>query len=866
MTGRSRRPPRLARWILRLRPLGSRRAEVTADLEEVFADRAAREGGGPASRGYYRDVLSLWRWNLSGTRLVGDAVRDLSHGLRVFRRTPGAVAVTVTGLSLAIAVSTSVFTLLNATILRATGVADPQSSVRVMRGFKNGSATTWPYADYLTLREHARMPIEASFRDNARFSAVRTTGEGESVELTFVGEGYLRVFGARTIHGRLLQPSDDISGAPPVVVVSYGFWSRRLGADPGVVGRQIRLNGVPATVAGVTSRSFTGISDHPAAFWVPFGSYHVLYSGSPLTRASRVRVDVFGRVPAGMTRMQAEADLGTVAAAAATPEPGIGLTTGVRLNPAGSPFDQPDGEMLAVVVTIILVLVGLVVLLACVNVASLQLASAIARRREIGVRLALGAARGRIVRQLVTESLALGLAAGAVALLLTFWFGPALAAVVRLPITVDMTPDVRVYVFLVIVSIVAGVGAGLAPARHGTRGDLLTPLKGDAPRSGSGRPSRIRSALIGTQAAASLVLIVLAALLARATVRAAQVDLGFDADRLVTVAPDFSRERYDAAKSRAYWSMALERARALPGVDAASLAMHAPYSGGRSVTNLTRNGVPYEIYSNDVLADYFSTLGLRIVRGRTFTDAEIAARARVVVISDTLARDFWPGQDPVGQSMAALDRSTDVVIGVVSDAITAHLRERTAAALYRPLRQFESASLVVRTSGAPEAMVPSVRDALQALDARVHLDISLVATGLRNELEEPRIMAMLAGGLAVLALGLAIVGIYGVTTFVTGQRTREIGVRLAVGASRGDVLRLLLHDSLRPVGIGIAVGVVFALVSAEVLAAVLYGVGARDPFAFAIAIGVLLTSATAAVLIPVRRVAGIDPTFVLRQS
>ena len=272
---------------------------------------------------------------------------------------------------------------------------------------------------------------------------------------------------------------------------------------------------------------------------------------------------MYGRVPPGATRAQAEAELGAVAAAAATPDPQIGRSPACGSIPRDRASAAPKAPCSWLVVTLVLTLVGLVVLLACVNVANLQLASAFARRREIGVRLALGAARGRIIRQLVTESLALGLAAGAIALLLTLWLGPTLAAIVRLPITVDMTPDARVYLFLSLVSIAAGIGAGLAPARHGTGGDLLTPLKGDGPRAGSGRPGRMRSTLIGVQAAASLVLLVLAALLTRATIAATQVDIGFDPRPLVAIAPAFSGERTDPAKTQAHWNLALERVRAL---------------------------------------------------------------------------------------------------------------------------------------------------------------------------------------------------------------------------------------------------------------------------------------------------------------
>ena len=867
MTGRGPQPPRLAQWLLRLRPLGTRRAEVTADLHEIFAERVAAEGAGAARRRYYRDVLSLWTWNISGSRLVADAVQDLSHGMRVFGRNPGAVAISVAGLAIAIAVSTSVFALLNAAVLRPTGVSDPDSTVRVMRALKNGISTAWRYSDYVTLREHARMPLEASLRDSARFSLVPGPADaGAAVGVSFVGEGYLRVFGARPLHGRMLQPSDDAAGAPAVAVASYGFWSRTLAADPAIVGRQIWLNGAPVTIVGVTPRWFTGFSDQPPALWAPFASYELMYGGSPVTRTSRVGVDVRGRIPPGQTRAQAEADLSAVAAAAATPEPGLGLTTAVRLDPAGSRFSEPDSGMLVLVVTIVLTILGLVVLLACVNVANLQLASAIARRREIGVRLAIGAPRGRIIRQLVTESLALGIAAGLVALTLTMWLSPALASIVRLPVTVDLTPDVRVYVYLSLLSILAGIGAGLAPARHGTRGDLLTPLKDGTTHEGPARPGRTRSILIGVQAAASLVLIVLAALLTRATVRATQVDVGFDADRLLAIAPDFTREKYDTPKGRAYWTAGLDRVRSLPGVQSATVALYSPYGGARTVTNMVRDGGDYEVSSNHVQPDYFSTLGLRIIRGRTFTDAEVTGGAKVVIVSETLARDYWPNQDPVGQTLKAFDETNDLIVGVASNAITEHLRERGSAMLYRPLREYESARLIVRTPAAPEGMVPPVREALQAVDPRLRLDVSLVAARLRDQREEPQILASLAGGLAALALGLAIVGIYGVTSFVTGQRTREIGVRVAIGASRSDVLRLLLRDHLKPVAIGIAAGAVTALLAGQLLSGILFGVGGRDPLAFTIAIGILLLSAAVAVFIPARRAARVDPAFVLRQS
>ena len=367
---------------------------------------------------------------------------------------------------------------------------------------------------------------------------------------------------------------------------------------------------------------------------------------------------------------------------------------------------SPNAGRFALVVTAVLAIVGLVMLLACVNVANLQLASAIGRQREIGVRLALGATRARIVRQLITESLALGLAAGAIGLAVTLWLAPTLAAVVQLPVTVDLTPDLRVYLFLAAVSIAAGIGSGLAPARHGTRGDLTTPLKGDGPRVGaSGRPGRVRATLIGVQAAASLVLLVAASLLTRAAVRATQVDLGFDAQHMVTISPQYKR---DDAQTRAYLDEAVGRLRALPGVRAVSLADIPPFGRSYAPLTMTRNGVSYRAFVTRTQADYFSALGLRVVRGRTYTPQEVAAAAPVAVISESAAREFWPDIDPIGQSIERFDRTRATIIGIVSDTIAVRLHELRAAAVYWPLTLSKTARIVVRTGGQPETLRPRI--------------------------------------------------------------------------------------------------------------------------------------------------------------
>lgn len=282
---------------------------------------------------------------------------------------------------------------------------------------------------------------------------------------------------------------------------------------------------------------------------------------------------------------------------------------------------------------------------------------------------------------------------------------------------------------------------------------------------------------------------------------------------------------------------------------------------------MNRDGRRHTTFVNQTDAEYFSTMGLRVMRGRAYTPAEVTAAAPVALVSESMAREFWPGVDPLGRTLEPFDGNSHVtVIGIVSDAITARLRELGASTLYRPMANLGAARILIRTSGPPEAMVPAIRDALQPLDARVRLDVNLIATGLQSELDEPRILASLAGALAALALGLAVVGIYGVTSFVAGQRTREIGLRIAIGATAADIMRLLLVDSLRPVAIGLTAGAAAALLLTRVFRGLLYGVGSHDPFAFGGAVLILLITAAAAVYIPTRRAAHVDPAFVLRQS
>jgi predicted permease len=730
------------------------------------------------------------------------------------------------------------------------------------------------------MRESARsVDVEAFLRDGASF-ATKPGGEaGQSAGLLLVSGSYLAMLNARASLGRILTAADDAPGAPAVVVVNHAFWSSRLGADPAIVGQSLWLNARPFVVVGVAERGFAGTADTPPAMWTTLANYHVLHGGSPLDRRSSTTVNLVTRL-ADVPAAQAEAELSSIVRVADPGRADVDRPTGRDSGTAGReyaralvnapagvrllPFALRPGKnagQIAMIVTVVLTAIGLVLILACANVTTLLLANAAARRAEIAVRIAVGAGRARIARQLLTESLSLGVMAGALGLLFTIWLAPILANMVDVPDTFEIGPDGRVYGFLCVVSVLAGLGAGLAPSAGALR-DVRV-----ANRGADSRPARRGSVLVGVQAASSMVLLVLAALLARGAAQASRLDIGFEASGLITIDAAFERGAHDEAGALAYWNFALERVRALPHVQAAALADVAPFSGSSRVTMLDLPGGRYTIRQYGTRAEYFETLGLRLLAGRTYTDAEVQARAPVGVISEALARDFFPGANAIGQSLGRIvEGSHSTIIGIVSNSITARLRDPGAGAIYEPMRDPATAKMIVRIGGVQDATLRSLQALFHSLDSRVRVDIRHVRDGLERQLEEPRALSRLASLLAAVALALALVGLYGVTAFVTGQRRQEIGVRIALGATARDVVRLLMRDSLRPVSFGLAGGVLGAGLGSRVMAGALYGISPADPFAFGGALIVLVTAATLAVFVPTRRAAAVDPASVLRDS
>jgi predicted permease len=784
----------------------------------------------------------------------------------MWRRSPGVVGVAVAGLGVAIAVSTSVFSILNGVAFKPNGIDDPSSVVRIYRTGEVGYSTSWPYFEYLHLRAASGVNVEAWLRERQPlFPTAAESDQSRPVSAAFVSGGYLPALTARVTAGRLLSPSDDTPGSPPVAVVSHGFWTGQMGQDPGAVGRTVRWNGVEVTIVGISAHGFRGPVEAAPDVWIPIAALPRLMGTPAPGTGDAMHVAVLARV-AGTTVRQAEARL--TAAVATLPPAGVTALAparGVRFDAAEASLPRSKRGPIIAALVLVMGAMALLLVLACTNVANLLLANGMARRRELGVRIALGASRGRVVRQLLTESLSLGLLGGVAGLLLTMWLLPLLLRVAGAPATLDVSPDFNVLGFLVAVSMATGIGAGLLPARHAADGDVSSALK--AGGTGSGRRlDRIRSTLIGLQAAASIVLVVLAALFTRGMVAATRVDIGFAADRLLTAVPTWPGNAGGDAGG-IFVSTARERLLAVPGITAIALASFPPYGGSASVTVFNRPTGRYTITHNETTAGYFSTLGLRLLRGRIYTDAEVGAGAPVAVISDAVARDFFPGEDPVGQRLSRIvDGEHDAeIVGVVSNVITTRLRDRSEAAIYHPMRDQRSARLLIRTSAPASTAVTAVRGILQSIDPRVRLDIAPVTEGLERQLGEARVLASLASTFAAVALCLAIVGLHGVTAFIVSMRTQEITLRLALGATARDVLRLLLVESLRPVAIGLGVGVVVALGVGRGVAGALYGIGPADPLAFGVSIVILLIAAVVAIVGPARRASVSDPAGALKE-
>ena len=809
-------------------------------------------------------------------------LHDLRYGFRMLLKQKGLTTVAVISLALGIGLNTAIFSVVNAVLIRPLPVVKHQDRLVWLRA-------PISYPDYLDYRNQAQSFEGMAAITGTQDFSVTTGSEPELVKGEYVTENYFNLLGVGAFMGRVFVAEDETTQTP-VVILSEHLWRTRFASDASIVGRQISLNGFAFTVVGVMPKNFTGTEvGLNRELWLPLSTHRLLNPPA----ASRVAdpgwdrfenrdshwLAVFALLKPDITRESAGSELTEVARRVAQNYGGrVDAETlrSVQLLRMSGGMDPRDQEEVLPVAGIAMGVVALVLLIACANIASLLLARAAIRRRETAIRQALGASRRRLIRQWLTESVLLGIAGGAVGLILAVWANQFLAS--RLESTplaaLEFGLDYRVLAFTLLVSVTTGIVFGLAPALQSSRLNIVMALKSDALKVAGSHRSYLRNAFVTVQLILSVVLLVGSGLFIRALQRASSIDPGFTVERALMVPVNLGLLRYDKTEGGVFYRDLLARIQTQPGVEQATL-VRFPQMGSSfaQFQVFTEGGEPgsegMSTGFNVVGPNYFRTMGTTLLRGREFTEADREGAPGTVVINETLATRLWGNEDALGKRVSVTGPKGPFleVVGVARDSKYQTLGETARAYVYLPLSQSydPKMTLVVRTTGEPTSVMPVVREQIRTLNP--NLPIAGVQT-MREQLEltllPSRIAAWTLGGFGVLALLLAGIGIYGVVSYGAAQRTREIGVRMALGAKEKDVLGLVLWDGLIVIGAGLAIGLLLAAAATRVIAAFLYGVGATDPLTFVIVPLLLGSVALVASYIPARRAVKVDPLVALR--
>jgi len=809
--------------------------------------------------------------------LFHDIGSDVRYSLRMLAKSPGVTAIAVITLALGIAVNSTIFTYVNALLLRPpAGVPSANRLIEVWQQNKKAAGVEqflpFTYPDYTYYRDHTRaFSGMIAFDGDPEQAIWNRAGNGETVQGQIVSGNFFNVLGVPAALGRTIVPEDDHAAADPVTVISNSFWRTRLAADPKVVGQRLILNGAEYRVVGVLPAGFEGleIALEPD-FWVPISMTEKLKRDTGILQSwQSYWLFGIGRLKPGQGIAQARAEMAVLADQIARAHPEERKDIGAIVYPAAM-MPGPFRGYVGAFTGLLMVVVSLVLVIACTNAANLMLVRAFARRREMAIRSAMGASRSRLVRQVLVESTLLAGGAGCAALLFSYWTAPLLLSLKpsSLPIKIEVPTDWRVCLFTILASLFAGIVFGLAPALRGANVDLTPALKADS-AGGGYRKSRLRGTLVIAQVAACAVLLVGAALCVRSLLNAKSIDPGFEIKRVATATIDAGSVGYDDQQRRVFFDRMLARVESLPGVTSASWVNHLPLSAARESGQISNAGPSgNRTMSVDVLrtgSRYFETMGIPMSRGRDFTSQESRDEAKVIVINEALARAWWPAQDPVGQHVRMGDSDVEQIVGVVKTGKYRTLGEDPIPLVYRPIGSMPRATLVVRTANDPRSLLEPIRQTIQAVDPNLAAtDLETLETFMSLPLFPARVTGILLGAFGALALVLAMGGLYGVISYTMSQRTREIGLRMALGAGSRDVAKLVLRYGLAMAGAGIALGIAAAFGATRVLASLLYGIRADDP-ATMIGVAILLVAVTLlACWIPARRAMRVDPIVALR--
>jgi predicted permease len=805
---------------------------------------------------------------------VETLIQDIRYALRSLRKSPGFALAAVLTIGLAIGANTTVFTWLR-TMTQQPVPAVPESDRLMSLSVAAPGGRIWQvsYADYRDWREGARA-FEGIAAERFTQLNLRTDGPSQRVWGALASGNYFDVLRVRPLLGRTLRPTDETEAAP-VAVISHGLWQRVFSGDSGVVGRSVTLNGHGFTVVGVMPPRFAGSTwGYSYDVWIPLTLVDLTTPArSPLlSRGWRFIEPVVARLRPGVSVEQARADINAVhRPLAATYAEDRGTT--VRL---GRMADEGSSAWFGPVMGALLGVTALLLLVACANIANLLLARATARRREVAIRLAVGAGRLRLVRQLLTESMLLALAGGALGILIALWGKEALMASVPpmpFPLAVEFSLDPGILCFALLATLATGAAAGLAPALKATRGDLVSDLR-DGAASAAPRRSSLQSSLVTAQVALSLVSLVCAGLFLRGLLRARDVDMGYrEPGRLLLAETDLFMAGYTDSTGPVALDRLLERVRAVPGVRSATTAtMGLQGFGTWGTASAEIEGYSFQpdenraVEFNRVGPDYFQTVGTPVLRGRGIGLDDRAGNLPAIVVNESFVRRFWPGQDPLGRRIR-LGETWRTVVGVSRDAAYRPDNRPPPPIFFVPILQsYRSASTVhVRAAGDPLLMQQALRRAFEVVNA--DLPFTDVRTGVQQVgvvLFAQRLGAGALALLGLLALGLSALGIYGVLSYSVSQRTREIGIRVAIGASKRDVIAMVVGGAARLSAVGLALGLVLAVGAGRLLRSQIFGVSPLDPVTFVGVVVLLAAVALLAAWLPARRAARVDPIIALQ--